>query len=313
MFDFSSHQVTQLKIFTNQFAAAFRKRATTPAEIATRQAAVRAVKKEPCDRARNGRSANLCHSPLPLTAANSSAGGRKSSSSKEVVSVLIDPNELPDLTDIPTGQLLSLSLSLGVLSFESHSLSHTHSFSSLLSLSQSLSLTHSHPLSPQGFYLSLSLFLSSDMLQDTAHPVATIDYDEEEEDVEMWSNLNTYLTDEPPHIRPFYFQPRYHYGLDPAYHPALIHNTSLPSRPLPPPPPHSRQMTAARKTTSSVSGTGPLVPDASGAGAGAGSSGDGGVDQEMLWSSVAVFGTDPGNGSTDEADSFGLGLLGKSL
>ena len=141
MFDFSSHQVTQLKIFTNQFAAAFRKRATTPAEIATRQAAVRAVKKEPCDRARNGRSANLCHSPLPLTAANSSAGGRKSSSSKEVVSVLIDPNELPDLTDIPTGQLLSLSLSLGVLSFESHSLSHTHGFSSLLSLSQSLSLT----------------------------------------------------------------------------------------------------------------------------------------------------------------------------
>ena len=72
-------------------------------------------------------------------------------------------------------------------------------------------------------------------------------------------------------------------------------------------------MTAARKTTSSVSGTGPLVPDASGAGAGAGSSGDGGVDQEMLWSSVAVFGTDPGDGSTDDADSFGLGLLGKSL
>ena len=316
MFELLSHQVTQLKIFTNQFAAAFRKRATTPAEIATRQAAVRAVKKEPCDRARNGRSANgcstshLCHSPLPLTAANSSAGGHKSSSSKEVVSVLIDPNELPDLTDIPTGQLLSLSLSLslGVLSFESHSLSHTHSFSSLLYIS--LTITLSHPLSPQVFYLSL--FLSSDMLQDTAHPVATIDYDEEEEDVEMWSDLNTYLTDEPPHIRPFYFQPRYHYGLDPAYHSALIHNTSLPSRPLP--PPHSRQMTAARKTTSSVSGTGPFVPDASGAGAGAGSSGDGGgVDQEMLWSSVAVYGTDPGDGSTDDADSFGLRLLGKSL
>ena len=70
-------------------------------------------------------------------------------------------------------------------------------------------------------------------------------------------------------------------------------------------------MIAARKTTSSISGTGPLIPDASGAGAGSG--GDGGVDQEMLWSSVAVFGTDPGDGSTEDADSFGLGLLGKSL
>ena len=99
--------------------------------------------------------------------------------------------------------------------------------------------------------------------------------------------LNSYFTDEPPHIRPFIFQPRYHHGLDPAYHPALVQNSRPPARRPPHPAPRPHRPSSNYFSTTS-----------------------GGVDQEMLWSSVAIF----GNGVIDDdADYFGLGLLGEFL
>ena len=78
------------------------------------------------------------------------------------------------------------------------------------------------------------------MLQDPAHPAASINCDEEIEEDDEMSDLNTYLTDEPPHT-----------------------------------------------TLTSTNGTGPLVGEAGGSGDDAGSSSDGGgVDHEMLWTTL---------------------------
>ena len=118
-------QVTQLKIFTNQFAAAFRKRVITPAELAARKAASKAAGKKTeqrrpkqnssacesqlwiCHRAQDQR----CHSPTT----GSSVSGRKSRSSdlNEVSSDVQDTSKLPNLSHLTD---MSLSLFL-VLSF----------------------------------------------------------------------------------------------------------------------------------------------------------------------------------------------------
>ena len=112
------------------------------------------------------------------------------------------------------------------------------------------------------------------------------------DDIELC--LNPYFTDEPPHIRPFIFQPRYHLGLNPAYHPAIVHT----SRPPPPPP---RQRT--KRTNTTAAGMNINISSLSGLGGGV-------VAKEMLWSSVALFGPD---GSADGSNCFSLGLLGGYL
>ena len=142
---FPSPQVTQLKIFTNQFAAAFRKRVITPAELAARKAASKTASKKSvkteqrrpkqngsacesqlwiCHRAQDQR----CHSPTT----GSSVSGRKSRSSdlNEVSSDVQDTSKLPNLphlTDMSAGIFLSFSSFLLLLSRSTSPFTHFHS------------------------------------------------------------------------------------------------------------------------------------------------------------------------------------------
>ena len=222
-------QVTKLKIFTNPFAAAFRKRSTTPPEIVRRAKPVKSRTRQKTRKIGHSSSS----SGLQITSSNCNNRHFPPSLTGNLASAVKSRSGLPNVPVAPSGKPA------------------------------------------------------------TAHP-PVVEYEEDDYIMEQTPPcFDSYFTDGPPHIRPFIFQPRYHYGLDPAYHPALLNNSRPPTRP-PPPPPLRLPKYPPTTTPGNCSGV-----DGS----------TGGVDQEMLWSSVTVFGAV--DAATD--DCFGLGLLGESL